>query len=91
MMLRFSRLEDAVTDEVDLVALQFQVAAPGYGEHLHGSDHEAVGLGSQGNDGGQFDFKDRGRRGSDDIGARQGGGAKVKGASRKMKATSFYA
>jgi hypothetical protein len=61
MMLRFSRLEAAVADEVDLVALQFQVAAPGYGEHLHGSDHEAVGLGCQGNGGGQFDFKDRGQ------------------------------
>lgn len=48
MMLRFSRLEAAVTDEADLVALQFQVVAPGYGEHLHGSDHEAVGLGGQG-------------------------------------------
>ena len=34
--------------EEDLVALQFQVAALGFGQQLHWGDKEAVGLGEQG-------------------------------------------
>jgi hypothetical protein len=45
------------TDEEDLVA----------GQHLHGGDEEAVGLGEQGDSGEEFDFHDmienRGLRG----------------------------
>jgi len=39
--------EDArvvATDEEDLVALQFRVAALGFGQQLHGGDEGAVGL-----------------------------------------------
>lgn len=46
----------AAADEEDLVALQFQVAIEGAGQHLHGSDEEAVGLGEQGDGGEEFDF-----------------------------------
>jgi hypothetical protein len=35
----------AAADEEDLVALQFQVAAAGYGQHPHGGDQDAEGLG----------------------------------------------
>jgi len=37
-------------DEEDLVALQFQVAIEGAGQHLHGGNEEAVGLREQGDD-----------------------------------------
>ncbi len=46
-------------DEEDLVALQFQVAALGFGQHLHGGDEEAVGLGEQGDGREEFDIHDR--------------------------------
>lgn len=49
----------AATDEEDLVALQFQVAVEGIGQHLHGGDEEAVGLGEQGDGGEEFDFHDK--------------------------------
>jgi len=42
-----------------LVALQFQVAALGYGQHLHGGDEDAEGLGEQGDGGEEFNFHDR--------------------------------
>jgi hypothetical protein len=51
--------EDAgvvAADEEDLVALQFQVAVEGAGQHLHGGDEEAVGLGEQGDGGEEFDI-----------------------------------
>ena len=46
-MLRFSRLRDAgvvAADEEDLVALQFRVAALGFGQQLRGGDQDAEGL-----------------------------------------------
>jgi hypothetical protein len=49
----------AAADEEDLVALQFQVAIEGAGQHLHGGDEEAVGLGEQGDGGEEFDFHDK--------------------------------
>ena len=54
--------EDAgvvAADEEDLVALQFQVAVQGAGQHLHGGDEDAEGLGEQGDGGEEFDFHDR--------------------------------
>lgn len=36
--------------------LQFQVAAPGFGQHLHGGNEEAVGLGEQGDGLMEFDL-----------------------------------
>ena len=53
--------EDAgvvAADEEDLVALQFQVAIEGAGQHLHGGDQDAEGLGEQGDGGEEFDFHD---------------------------------
>jgi hypothetical protein len=55
-------VEDAgvvAADEEDLVALQFQVAALGFGQHLHGGDEEAVGLREQGDGGEEFDIHER--------------------------------
>ena len=43
-------------DEEDLVALQFRVAALGFGQQLRGGDQDAEGLGSQGDGGEEFDF-----------------------------------
>jgi hypothetical protein len=65
-------------DEEDLVALQFRVAALGFGQQLHRGDLDAEGLGEQGDGGEEFDFHDgeqvlRGYEGE------AGGGAKVKG------------
>ena len=54
--------EDArvvATDEKDLVVLQFQLAALGFGQHLHRSDQDAEGLGEQGNGRMEFDIHDR--------------------------------
>jgi hypothetical protein len=55
-------IEDAgvvAADEEDLVALQFQVAVQGAGQHLNGDDEEAVGLGEQGDGGVEFEVHDR--------------------------------
>jgi len=57
--LRFSRLEPRPQMKSTLVALQFQVAALGYGQHLHGGDEDAEGLGEQGDGGEEFNFHDR--------------------------------
>ena len=53
--------EDAgvvAADEEDPVALQFQVAVQGAGQHLHGGDEDAEGLGEQGDGGAKVDFHD---------------------------------
>ena len=47
-----------VADEEDPVALQFQVAVQGAGQHLHGGDEDAEGLGEQGDGGAKVDFHD---------------------------------
>ena len=55
-------IEDAgvvAADEEDLVALQFQVAVQGAGQHLHGGDEDAEGLGEQGDCREEFDFNDK--------------------------------
>jgi hypothetical protein len=46
----FGSDEVVATDEEDLVALQFQVAVEGAGQHLHGGDEDAEGFGEQGDD-----------------------------------------
>jgi hypothetical protein len=54
--------EDAgvvTADEEDLVALQFQVAVQGAGQHLHGRDEDAEGLREQGDGRKEFDFHDK--------------------------------
>ena len=71
--------EDAgvvAADEEDLVALQFQVAVEGSGQHLHGGDQDVEGLGEQGDGGEEFDFHDR-EQGAPGISGRG------KGAGRK--------
>ena len=53
--------EDAgvvAADREDLVALQFQVAVKGAGQHLHGGDEDAECLGEEGDGGEEFDFHD---------------------------------
>jgi hypothetical protein len=74
-------IEDAgvvATDEEDLVALQFQVASLGFGQHLHGGDEEAVGLGEQGDGGEEFDFHD-GEQGARGISRRGKGRGECEG------------
>ena len=55
-------IEDAgviAADEEDLVALQFQVAVKGAGQHLHGGDEDVEGLREQGDGGEEFDIHDK--------------------------------
>ena len=68
--------EVVVTDEEDLVALQFQVAIEGAGLQLHGGDQDAEGLGEQGDGGEEFDIHDR-------IWVAAGISGRGKGAGRK--------
>jgi len=51
--------EDArvvATDVENLIALQIEVAVEGAGQHLHGGDENAEGLGEQGDGRVEFDF-----------------------------------
>lgn len=70
-------------DEEDLLALQFQVAIEGTGQHIHWGNEDAVGLRKLGDGRAEFDFHDRIWMAAG-ISGRAGRGAKVRGLDFKL-------